>query len=62
MTQVFDDGWDEKVVHKDISGPTADGYFEVGGRVYYQEPLIPTQEKAWEDHVNAVIKLGRSLR
>lgn len=61
MVQVFDDWRDEgeRVVHKNISGPTADGYFEFGGRVYHQEPLTPEQEKALQAHVDSIIQLGR---
>lgn len=60
MAQVFDNGWDEKIVDKKFSEPTEDVYFEVSRPVYYEEPLTVYQEKACEDLINPVIKLGRS--
>lgn len=62
MTQVFDNGWDEKIVNKDISGPSSDGCVEIGGRVYYHEPLSAAQDKALDDHINKVIQMGKRLR
>lgn len=76
MAQVFDNGSDEKIVDKDISGPTEDVYFEVssrvyfeptedvyfevGDRVYYEDPLTVYQEESCKDLANPVINLGRS--
>lgn len=56
MVQVFDNGWDEKVVHKDISGTSSDNYIEIGGRVYdAYTSLTPQQKKALKDDIDADI-------
>jgi len=61
MVQIFDDWRDEgeRVVHKNISGPTDDGAYEIGGHLYQYEPLTPEQNKALEKHVNDTIERGR---
>lgn len=62
MVQVFDDWRDdgERVIHKDISGPSSDGYVEHGGRVYEADSrLTPTQQKALQAAVDALVDLNR---
>lgn len=60
----FDDRdvFDDPRSNQNISGPTSDGYVEIGGKVYEaSNHLTPAQEKAWADHVNETIERGRSF-
>lgn len=62
MVQVFDDWRDdgERVVHKDISGPSSDGYVERGGRVYEADSrLKPTQQKALQADLDVMTDRNR---
>lgn len=63
------EGFDDRDVFADnhsrsnISGPTSDGYIEIGGKVYdASRNLTPSQDKAWENHVNEMVERGRRNR
>lgn len=63
------EGFDDRDVFGDnhsspnISGPTSDGYIEIGGKVYEaSRNLTPSQDKAWEKHVNEMVERGRRNR
>lgn len=56
----FGHGWDgsaEKPIEENISGPSHDGYIEIGGKIY-ESSNSPIEDEEWNKHINKMIERG----